>query len=510
MMESPALVAISALIVGATIWVSWTWATSRALRPFPPGPKPRPIIGNLFDLPQEHAAKRYSDWEKKYNSKILHASSLGTHILVLNKLEDAIELLETRSYKYSDRPYSPIIDMVGLNGHVALMQYGNFWRLHKKVCQQNLREKASQLYYPIQLQKVRHFLKNLLETPDDFQRHNKLLSVGIPLATMYGYDLEGVDDPYITAADESAFLVGQLLRPGGSLINVFPLLRHIPAWFPGAVSRRIAERARQLITETMRIPMDDLKKRMAERPVPPSLVSSFLERKNAGMASDEEEEVIKGVAYTIYAGASDTTISATSTFFYLMATHPDVQRKAQEELDRVVGFSHLPSFEDRHQMPYVDGIYREILRLHPPLGLGVAHVLTTDDHYKGYFIPKGTIVFANIWAMNHDEEVYEHPSKFMPERFLDNSGALTKDHRALAYGFGRRICVGKHVASSSMWLIIASVLAAFEISQAKDENGNEILIDDEYQDENGFTQHKAPFRCSITPRSYRVKDLLSE
>ena len=82
---------------------------------------------------------------------------------------------------------------------------------------------------------------------------------------MYGYNLERVDDPYISAADESAFLVGQLLRPGGSLINVFPFLRHIPTWFPGAVSLRTAERARQLIVETMRIPMDELKKRMVCR-----------------------------------------------------------------------------------------------------------------------------------------------------------------------------------------------------------------------------------------------------
>ena len=77
-----------------------------------------------------------------------------------------------------------------------------------------------------------------------------------------------------------------------------------------------------------------------------------------------------------------------------MATHPDVQRKAQEELDRVVGHLHLPKFGDRKQMPYVDAIYREILRLHPPLGLGIAHVSTEDDHYKGFFIPKGTCIIA--------------------------------------------------------------------------------------------------------------------
>lgn len=87
-------------------------------------------------------------------------------------------------------------------------------------------------------------------------------SVGIPLGTMYGYNVQGVDDPCVEAADESAFLAVRLLLPGGSFLSVFPILRHIPAWFPGAVSRKIAERARELTQITMRVPMENLKKRM--------------------------------------------------------------------------------------------------------------------------------------------------------------------------------------------------------------------------------------------------------
>ncbi len=63
--------------------------------------------------------------------------------------------------------------------------------------------------------------------------------------------------------------------------------------------------------------------------------------------------------------------------------------KAQAELDRVVGLGHLPTFEDRYQLPYIDAIYREILRLRPPLSICLAHISTEDDEYKGYYIPKG-------------------------------------------------------------------------------------------------------------------------
>lgn len=84
------------------------------------------------------------------------------------------------------------------------------------------------------------------------------------------------------------------------------------------------------------------------------------------------------------------TISATRTFFYTMAANPDVQRKAQAELDRVIGSKRLPTFEDRESLPYIEAIYREVLRFRPPVPIGIPHCSTQDDHYKGYFIPKGT------------------------------------------------------------------------------------------------------------------------
>ncbi|KJA16391.1 hypothetical protein HYPSUDRAFT_193237 [Hypholoma sublateritium FD-334 SS-4] len=510
-MNSALTIAFSALASGVVVLCAlWAWNKSHTIRHFPPGPKPWPIIGNLLDIPMRHAANVYLEWSVKYKSHILHASAFGSHVLILNKLEDAVELLENRSQKYSSRPEIPVLGMLGWQGNIPFMSYGHIWRVHKKVCQQSFRQEAQHLYNPVQIDKIRLFLRNLLETPDNFEQHNKLFSVGVPLATMYGYNVQAANDPCVAAADEGVHLAGPLCMPGGTLLNVFPALRHIPTWVPGTGSMRTVKRARALTEEMIRVPMDDLKKRMAEGPVPPSLVSTFLEKKNTTETSKQEEEVVANVAYTVYGAASDTTIAATSTFFYLMATHPEVQRKAQAELDRVVGPVHLPTFEDRYQLPYVEAIYRELLRWRPPLTMCVPHILTEDDYYKGYYIQKGTAVLANIWSMSHNEEVYENPFEFVPERFLDEHGDLTKNDRVLAYGFGRRICVGKHVASSSMWLIIASILATFNIGKAKDSHGNEIPINDQYMDPNGFVQHKAPFKCSITPRSDRVKDLLTE
>ena len=87
-------------------------------------------------------------------------------------------------------------------------------------------------------------------------------------------------------------------------------------------------------------------------------------------------------------------------FFLAMALYPEVQKKAQQELDAVVGSERLPDFSDRPSLPYVNAIVRELLRWHPATPMGVPHRILADDEYNGYTIPAGTTVFVNIWYVN--------------------------------------------------------------------------------------------------------------
>ncbi|CAE6417961.1 unnamed protein product, partial [Rhizoctonia solani] len=113
---------------------------------------------------------------------------------------------------------------------------------------------------------------------------------------------------------------------------------------------------------------------------------------------------------------------------------------------------------DRELMPYIRCIIQEVLRWQPPLPLGVPHATAADDEYRGYFIPKGSIVMANSWAMSRDESMYKSPESFDPERFV---GADTPSTHA--FGFGRRSCPGNHYAEASLFILIASILAVFDI-----------------------------------------------
>jgi cytochrome P450 len=84
-------------------------------------------------------------------------------------------------------------------------------------------------------------------------------------------------------------------------------------------------------------------------------------------------------------------------FFLAMVLFPGVQRKAQEEIDRVMGSTQLPGFEDRPNLPYINAIVKEVLRWHPVAPMGIPHMTTEDDIYRGYRIPKGAYLLPNIW-----------------------------------------------------------------------------------------------------------------
>lgn len=93
------------------------------------------------------------------------------------------------------------------------------------------------------------------------------------------------------------------------------------------------------------------------------------------------------------------TVSSIASFFLAMALFPEVQRKAQEEIDTVIGTDRLPQYGDREQLPYINTLVKETLRWHPVVPMNVAHTSTEDDVCEGYFIPKGSSILANIWSV---------------------------------------------------------------------------------------------------------------
>jgi len=190
-----------------------------------------------------------------------------------------------------------------------------------------------------------------------------------------------------------------------------------------------------------------------------------------------------------------------------MVCYPEVQKKAQAELDEVLN-GRLPEHSDLPSLPYLSALVKEIYRWKPVIPLGVPHQSTSDDLYNDYHIPANSIVIANQWAMLNDEQVYPEPHEFKPERFLKN-GKLdrsVRDPMDIAFGFGRRICPGKHIGHSTLTLTAASVLSTFDLIRKMDENGREIEPKKEYT--RLAVRQPLDFPCVIKPRSRYTVELI--
>ncbi|KAL4062870.1 CyP450 monooxygenase [Scleroderma citrinum] len=460
--------------------------------PLPPGPPRLPIVGNLFgikDLGSQWLT--FAEWGKTYGD-FIYLEILGTRILVLNSEKVAQDLLDKRSQNYSDRPQVPMVTLMGWEFNVGFIPYGASWRKHRKAMHHALNQQAMVSYRDIQRAKVQQFARNLIEVPEEMERHIRTFTASTIMTVVYGYEMAPRDDLFASIADRASEMLTNSFFPGAALVNAFPLLQHLPEWCPGAGFKKFARECRKLTRELRDKPYAFVQKQMADGIAPHSMVSEMLER-------HEEEVVIKSVAGTTYAAAVETSSSALSAFVMAMIMFPSVQKKAQAEIDQITGGTRLPDFTDRPSMIYLEATYREVLRWCQVTPLGVPHMTTDHDVYEGFFIPKDTIVLANIWAMTHNEEKYPDPMKFMPERYIAADGSLTDDIAEQQFGFGRRICIGKYLAEASVWIAMVTMLAVFNINKAKDENGRNIDIMPEFTP--GVIIHPKPYPFWISARS---------
>jgi cytochrome P450 len=486
---------IGALVCATLVGAVCYGMEKRKVLPLPPGPRPIPIIGNIRGIDINAAWLAYTEWGKQYGD-IVYSHLFGQHIIVINSEKVAIELLEKRSYNYSDRPDLPTNVLLGFDFNTILMKYGARWRCQRRIFHQAFREQAALSYRPMQQRKAQQLIRNMLDTPEEFVTHLRVFSSSVIMSASYDYDTKH-DDPLVALIAKSLKLAVEELRPEVAAVFIaFPILLRLPSWFPGMSIKKIATQSQECVREWMNVPFQYVLDRMAEGTTQPCMVSTALGRIAGKDTSDEI--AIKESAATAFGAASETTDSVLQVFILAMVLFPEVQAKAHTLIDAVVGTSRLPTFEDRASLQYIDAILRETLRWRPILPLSVTHASVESDVYEGYYIPKGTIIIPNVWAMSQNEQKYPNPSQFSPERFLNADGNLNDDTVDMAFGFGRRICVGRHFADASVWIAISGLLAMFTFSKRIGADGKAIEFEPQWS--SGIASHPLPFPCSITPR----------
>ncbi|KAG8697615.1 hypothetical protein FRC08_006413, partial [Ceratobasidium sp. 394] len=433
-------------------------------------------------------------------SDIISFSFFRTTIIAINSAQPALDLFEKRSAIYSGRTCPPAL------GEPTLMNWGNFigfvgysdlWRKYRRMMHIWLNKQAVTVFYPSQQRQARLLLQRLLSRSDDLSASEELdleLYMTISstlLKTIYGYNLQRLDDPFLLGMKEAATLFGKAASPSNFLVNVCPALMYVPDWFPGAGWKKTLREWGKKKDEVFDGIFNWTKAQIAAGNDEISVVASLLQDIDKwGQDEEEASEVIKEVAADLFGGGTETTVNSVVAFILAMLLFPEVQAKAQQEIDAVVGTSRLPTMDDRSQLPYVERLIQEVLRWQPIAPLAIPHVCAEENEYRGYRIPRGAIM-----AMSRDERVYRNPEDFDPDRYLDPDVPV-----APGFGWGRRLCAGIHYANASLFITIVSILAGFNITMRKDDDGNDIVPTTEGAG-SSLAYHPKPFKCKFTPRS---------
>ncbi|KAK1230828.1 hypothetical protein PQX77_006068 [Marasmius sp. AFHP31] len=505
-----------------TIFISFVFVLlllrRRRRRPYPPGPKGWPIIGDLKALEPKtkdsppgtkYRWERYVDWSCQYNSPdIVSIPVFGERMIILNTKKAVDDLLDKRSAKYSDRPAMRMANELSgiVSGYLLTSLYSElvghgtldvmiffdpshpvsnltffFSDSHTTLrLVEHFQPRAMPQYYDIQRAATDALIQKLTTNPENFCEHIRQYFGSMVLKITYGYELQinVATDPYVELANKAMQGLSKTSIPGTFLVDFFPVLKHMPEWLPGGGFKRRARMWKKESYELRDRPWEWFKTALAKGTADPSFATRSLEKlaSSATVTSDRDremmEEVIKNSAGVAYLAGTDTTVSFILSFILNMINNPDVQTRAQAEIDSLVASSgRLPDFGDQDKLPYTDAVIAETLRLQPVTPYAVPHAVEEDDVYEGYWIPKGSTVIGNVWAVLHDEDVYgAEPMQFNPDRFMPKEGdhSIIPPHpEKYAFGFGRRICPGRYLALNNAWLATARILADFTIVAAE-------------------------------------------
>ncbi|KAF2004043.1 cytochrome P450 [Amniculicola lignicola CBS 123094] len=487
----------------------WTWYR------MPPGPTPIPFLGNKYQLSKSQPWLQFQRWSKIYGP--IFTIWIGSKpTVVLSDPVIAVELLEKRSQKYSSRPRMVAMgEILWDNASILVQGYNKAWSIRRKLLHQALTPRALRLYKPVQSAEASRLCFQLLETPSNWEKLIERFTSSVVFCVAYSHRIDSLNAEVIRQRFEFMQYSASLNVPGKYLVESFPVLKFLPD-FLAPWKADIKAHGRQEAAANMKL-VDVVRSDLAcakeeGLQVPDSLCKLLLElrEKEDIPLSDRDFSFIPA---SLFGAGSDTTASTLCSAFLALVTHPSTLRAAHEELDRVIGSDRTPTFDDEPHLPYIRALVKEVLRWRPVAVLGgTPHASTEDDWYESYYIPSGTTILGNTWAINLNEEYYPSPHLFEPRRFLETAEEKAvlkgKSHPAKAghssFGWGRRICPGADLAANSLFIALAKSLWAFDIV-AKDR-----VVYDTFAYTEGFNIRPKKFECVISIRSEKHRGVLEK
>jgi cytochrome P450 len=379
---------------------------------------------------------------------------------------------------------------------VLMTPAGERFKKMRRALHAYLQPKIVATYGPILMGRAKDHIFDIIDDPDHHQDHAKRYAASAVMRLAYGHLPQGRNDSDVEQVNDCLTRLGNNMRPGFWKVDFYPILKYMPGYLKELQDGHVKELGlfkRKLL---------EVKERMARgEEVPTCFGKYLLERQRELDLSDGETAYLAG---SMFGAGSDTTASAISVSVMAAACYPEAQRRVQVELDQVIGRDRAPSTTDMDVLPQTYAYVMETLRWRPVTAGGFPHKSTKEIVWGGYRIPNGSILIGNVWAVGRDPQYFPDPENFDPQRWFDANGKIREDLKNYAFGFGRRVCPGQHIATASIFLNTALILWATTVKR-----------DPRYPiDELAFTEsanaHPMPFKVIFEPRAAETFDGIKE
>ncbi|XP_072923253.1 cytochrome P450 2U1 [Hemitrygon akajei] len=442
------------------------WARARDRARLPAGPRRWPLIGSLPGLGSGARLPPHlllSAMAETYGS--VSSLYLGSRLLVvLNGFEAVRDALQRSADVFSDRPTIPLITIITQRKGIVFAPYGLVWKEQRR----------------FSLSILRHFGFGKLDLEPKILEELKMvksqLSKAVGTAFSPCHVINNAVSNIICSMclgkrfdydDEEFKSILHLIARGmklasnspAMLINVFPVLRYLPF----GPFKEVAQTVKDVTLFLKKIIAEHRQTMDPENPR--DFIDFYLKEVDCEIQRNQNtsfsEDYLFYIIGDLFVAGTDTTSNTLLWAILIMASHPEVQEQVHREIMAVIGESRLPSYKDRHHMPFTEATIMEIQRMTTVVPLAIPHMASETVEFKGYTIPKGSIVIANLWSVHRDPSRWEQPDEFNPSRFLDTDGNIVKNEAFMPFGIGKRICMGEQMAKMELFLIFSSLLQSF-------------------------------------------------
>ncbi|KAM0750827.1 cytochrome P450 [Meredithblackwellia eburnea MCA 4105] len=464
--------------------------------PLPPGPRGWPVVGNMLSMPKTHLWYYFDDVCKKYGPLVTLSFASQTFIVV-GSYEVAQELLVRRSANNSSRPPSYAFDLMAKGRRFIFLRDSNpGWKIARKMVAQVMGEVRQGRIENVQEFECKFTIQRILSAPEDWKAQFQRFAGSSILTAVYGIHVERENTGELRRLHERAKRTNILANPRAFIVNAFPFLDMIiPTRFaPWRTMVAEVEAETSLFDELC-------EKGLRNGEIGGhNWITSFHSNKEYPNLM-KTSVTLPLIAGEMFGAGVNTTWITLQNFVLASLLYPEAFNKARKEIDAVVGSTRLPTFADRPGMVQTEAVFREIIRWRTAVPHGLYHEQTADDTIevsgKQYFIPKGAVVVGNIYSIEHDERMYSNPHSFDPERHIEPATGALRPDTSVAFGFGRRACVGQPFAEKSIWIMMSHLIWLFQIERVP---GDSSSIDPRAET-GSATAHPLPFRAQIVSRS---------